>query len=303
MNKRWLILDCNFLCHRLKHAMGGLSHDNSPTGVIYGFLKSIPMYQEKFDTPHIVFCWDSKTSKRKEIFPGYKSNRVDRLNKMSDEEIIFEDEFRYQMKMLRKKYLRMIGFRNVFCQKGYEADDLIASVCNNLSKSAELTYGTLQAEAIILTSDHDLYQCLSPQVSIYDPNKRKRMTYQKFKKKYEIEPDRWATMKAIAGCSSDNIPGLKGVGEKTAILFLTDKLKKTTKSFERIKKFCWKKKSRERFLLYLTLTHLPLNFDKVFKLKKDELSADGWQAAVRSLGLKSIKDRVPMGIRRKKKKK
>ncbi len=293
MNKTWLILDCNFLCHRLKHAMGGLSHDNSPTGVIYGFLKSIPLYQEKFDTPHIIFCWDSKTSKRKEIFPGYKSNRVDRLNKMNNEEIIFETEFRYQMKMLRTKYLKMIGFRNVFCQKGYEADDLIGSICADLPE---------KDEAIILTSDQDLYQCLRPNVSIYDPNKRKRMTVQKFKKKYEIEPDRWAVMKAIAGCPSDNIPGLKGVGEKTAILFLTDKLKKTTKSFERIKKFCWKK-SRKQFLLYLTLTSLPLNFDKTFKLKKDDLSAEGWQAAVRSLGLKSIRDKVPMGIRRKKKKK
>lgn len=274
--------------------MGGLSHDNSPTGIIYGFLKSIPMYQEMFDTPHIIFCWDSKTSKRKEIFPGYKSNRVDRLEKMNDEEIIFEDEFRYQMKMLRKKYLKMIGFRNVFCQKGYEADDLIASICAGLD---------VRETAIILTSDQDLYQCLNSQVSIYDPNKRKRMTAQKFKKKYEIEPDRWATVKAIAGCSSDNIPGLKGVGEKTAISYLTDKLKKTTRSFERIKKFCWGKKSRKIFLLYLTLTHLPLNFDKILKLKKDDLSAEGWQAAVRSLGLKSIKDRVPMGIRRKRKKK
>ena len=294
MSKKWLILDCNFLCHRLKHAMGGLSHDNSPTGVIYGFLKSIPMYQEMFDTPHIVFCWDSKSSKRKEIFPEYKSNRLARYDKMSEEEIIFEEEFRHQMKLLRRKYLKMIGFRNVFCQKGYEADDLIASVCRDLSK---------KDEAIIITSDQDLYQCLHPNVSIYDPNKRKRMTYQKFKKKYNIDPDRWATMKAIAGCPSDNIPGLKGIGEKTAILFLTDKLKKTTKSFERIKKFCWGKKSRKRFLLYLSLTSLPLNFDKVFKLKKDELSADGWRSVIRSLGLESIRDKVPMGIRRKKKKK
>ncbi len=299
MNKRWLILDCNFLCHRLKHSMGGLSHDNSPTGVIYGFLKSIPLYQEKFDTPHIIFCWDSKTSKRKEIFPGYKSNRVDRLEKMNNEEIIFEDEFRYQMKMLRKKYLRMIGFRNVFCQKGYEADDLIASVCDSLSKSAELTYGTLQAEAIILTSDHDLYQCLSPQVSIYDPNKRKRTTYQKFQKEYGLTTEEWWMMKAIAGCSGDMVPGAKGVGEITAIKYLKGVLNPESKMYYNITNHM----GLRLYLKNKQLVRLPFRGTKIFKLKKDELSAEGWQAAVRSLGLKSIKDRVPMGIRRKRKKK
>jgi len=290
MNKKWLILDCNFLCHRLKHSMGGLSHENTPTGVIYGFLKYIPLYQEKFDTPHIVFCWDSKSSKRKEIFPGYKANRGDRLKEMSTEEVIFETDFRYQMKMLRRKYLKIIGFRNVFCQKGYEADDLIASICDHLP---------LLDEAIILTSDQDLYQCLNPQVSIYDPNKRKRMTAQKFQKTYGIKPPRWGMIKCIAGCSTDNVPGIKGVGEKTAIKYLNGDLKASLKSHLSI----ISPKGMKLICRNRRLVVLPFVGTRVFKLKKDELSADGWRSVVRSLGLKSIRDKVPMGIRRQKKRK
>lgn len=288
MQKRFLILDCNFLCHRLKHAMGGLSHDNAPTGVIYGFLKSIPMYQEMFDTPHIVFCWDSKTSKRSELFPAYKANRKIRQREMDEEEIIFETEFRYQMQMLRRKYLKIIGFRNVFCQKGYEADDLIASVCGGL---------TVRETAIILTSDQDLYQCLNSQVSIYNPNQRKRTTAQGFQKKYGIKPARWAMVKCIAGCSTDNVPGVKGVGEITAIKYLLGDLKASAKAHlsiiapEGMKTIC---KNRR-------LVVLPFVGTKEFKLKEDELSADGWRSVIRSLGLKSIRDKVPMGIRRKKK--
>jgi len=273
--------------------MGGLSHENQSTGVIYGFLKSIPMYQEMFGTHYIAFCWDSKTNKRKEIFSKYKSTRNKRFENMDDEEILFEEDFRHQMKMLRRKYLRMIGFRNIFCQKGYEADDLIASICRDLPEDDE---------AIIITSDQDLYQCLTPFVSIYNPNKRKIMTLQKFKKKYGLLPDRWAVMKAIAGCPTDNIPGVKGIGEKNAILFLNDELKRTTKSFERIKNFCWDNKTRDCFLLFLKLTFLPFPGTKRFQLKKNELSIQGWKKVIKELGLKSIKDQIPIEMFRQKRK-
>ena len=142
--KKWLILDCNFLCHRAKHSMGGLSHGNTPTGIIYGFLKSIQSFQDQFDTKHIIFCWDSKTSKRQEIFPAYKKKRADRYKDLTKQEIKFEKEFRYQMKMLRTKYLKLIGYKNNFVQPGYEGDDIMASITLNLK---------MNDEAILITSD------------------------------------------------------------------------------------------------------------------------------------------------------
>ncbi len=288
MNKKWLILDCNFLCHRLKYAMGGLSHEGGPTGIIYGFLKSIPMYQEMFDTSYIIFCWDSKTSKRQEIFPEYKANRKKRFKEMSKEEVIFETKFQYQMKMLRRKYLSMIGFKNIFCQKGYEADDLIASFCLTIPDKNQI---------VIITSDQDLYQCLAINICIYDPNKRKKMTLQGLYKKYKIKPHEWLMLKALAGCTTDEVPGVKGIGEKTAIKYLTGELSDASKAFQKINsKIGWKIYKRN-----LKLVSLPFNRTKKYKLKNDNLSADGWKQVIRKLGLKSIRDKVPMGIRRKRK--
>ncbi len=288
MSNKFLILDCNFLCHRLKHAMGGLSFEGGPTGIIYGFLKSIPMYQEMFDTQHIIFCWDSKSSKRQEVFPGYKANRKKRQAELNKKEIIFETEFRYQMKMLRVKYLPMIGFKNIFCQKGYEADDLIASFCLTISDKNQI---------IIITSDQDLYQCITTNIFIYDPIKRKRMTLQGLDKLCGLKPHEWKMMKAVAGCSTDDVPGVKGIGEKTAIKYITGGLSDTTKAFQNIN-------SEQGWKIYkrnLKLVDLPFKGTKKYKLRKDELSADGWKRVIRKLGLKSIRDKVPMGIRRKRK--
>ena len=73
--RKWILLDCPYLCHRMKHTMGDLSFKGAATGIIYGFLKSLSGFQDLFRTSNFVFCWDSKTSKRKEIYPEYKANR------------------------------------------------------------------------------------------------------------------------------------------------------------------------------------------------------------------------------------
>jgi len=67
-----IILDCNYLCHRAKHIFGDLTYDGNATGVIYGFLKSLSAFQDLFNTSNFVFCFDSRTSKRKEIYPNIK---------------------------------------------------------------------------------------------------------------------------------------------------------------------------------------------------------------------------------------
>ena len=283
MNRKYLIIDANYLCHRAKHSTGGLKHGDTPTGVIFGFLKTIIALQAQFRTKHIIFCWDSKTSKREEIFPAYKKKRKNRYKDLTEEEIEFEKEFRLQMKKLRRVYLKRIGYRNIFCQKGYEGDDLIASVCFNNIKNND--------EAIIITADQDLYQLIRFNISFYNPQKGKLLTLQRFKKKYGIIPEWWDCIKAIAGCSTDEVPGVKGVGEKTAIAYMLNNLKKDSKIFIKIKKFCWDKESRKKlFLRNMQLVSLPFEGVKTFKLKEDKISKQGWKEVVRELGLASLGD-------------
>jgi len=285
MNKKWLILDCNYLCHRAKWTTGGLSYENTPTGVIYGFLKSITHFQEYFNTPHVIFCWDSKYSKREEIFPAYKSNRKNKYKDMNEDEIKFEKEFRQQMIMLRKKYLPTIGYKNVFVQRGYEADDIIASICFNLP---------MLDEAVIVSSDQDLYQLINPQVSFYNPVKGKVLTLQGFKKKYGIEPHLWGEVKVIAGCNTDGVPGIKGVGEKTAIKYLKKELKKTSQAYQIISTADFSLIRRNKKLVVL-----PFKGTKNFRLQKDEISKEGWKKTIEELGMKSLKDKPPIFKRKR----
>lgn len=283
MNRKYLILDCNYLCHRAKHTTGDLSFGGSATGVMYGFLKSLSGFQDLFRTSNFVFCWDSKTSKRKEIYPEYKANRDKK--EYTDEEIEFDRAFRKQMKKLRTTYLSMIGFRNVFVQRGYESDDIIASICDNLAGE----------EGVIITSDKDLYQCINPNVSFYNPQTNKTLTLQGFKKQYGIHPVEWGIVKALAGCTTDNVKGMKGVGEKTAIKYLLSKLNLNTKAYKAIT-------SPEGVDIRIrneNLVCLPMEGTKRFKLRRDNLSEQGWKQVTKLLGMKSIRDRMPFGRNRK----
>ena len=149
----------------------------------------------------VAICWDSSKSLRKEMYPEYKANRKD------DEEFSPEEWaiFNKCKARTRKSILPEIGFANNFMQSGYEADDLIAKAIDN------------HYHNIIVSNDHDLYQLLSDTTEIYHPMKKVHYTYQDFTDDYGIEPYEWINFKCMKGDSSDNIPGIKGIGEKRAL--------------------------------------------------------------------------------------
>lgn len=283
MSRKYLLLDCNYLCHRAKHSTGSLSYHGSATGVIYGFLKSLSGFQDLFNTSNFVFCWDSRTNKRKEIFPEYKAHRE---REYSDEEIEFERAFRKQMKKLRTTYLPTMGFRNVFVQRGYESDDVIAEICLHSIRNED--------DAVIISSDKDLYQCIEHNVSIYSPQTGKILTLQRFKKQYGIEPYLWGMVKSYAGCTTDNVKGIKGVGEKRALDFVIGKLNPDSKAYKAITS----PEGNDIYNSNQELVVLPMKGIQQFKLKRDRLDEQGWKQVTKLLGMHSIKDRMPIKRRR-----
>ncbi len=283
MNRKYLLLDGNYLCHRAKYTTGDLSYGGDATGVVYGFLKSLSGFQDLFNTSDFIFCWDSNTSERKKIYPPYKANRV---KEYTDEEEEFDQAFRRQMKKLRTTYLPMIGFKNVFIQRGYESDDIMASIALHTSN---------EDEVVIISSDKDMYQCLTHNVFFYNPQTNKILTLQGFKKQYGIRPYEWKIVKSIAGCATDYVKGVKGVGEKTAIKYLKGDLKEDSKKYKDIV-------SKEGVAIYernCKLVVLPMEGTKEFKLQKDVLSEDGWKCVVEMLGMGSIRDRFPFQKKRR----
>ena len=274
MKCKYIILDSNYLAHRAKYIFGDLSDRGSATGVVYGFLRDILTLRERFDSDRFIFCWDYGVNKRLDVYPEYKQHR--KVEERTTEEEEFEDAFQLQVSQLREVYLHTIGYRNIFFQDGYESDDVMAMVCKSLLFELE--------EAVIVTADQDLWQSIRRNISWYDPRTRELMTLGRFKKTYGIHPRHWARVKAIAGCTSDNVKGIVGVGDATALKYLKNELNTTTKAYQNIKAG-WK----DIVLRNKPLVKLPYKGTKSVRIVKDNVTQNGWDSVCKVLGMKSIR--------------
>lgn len=256
-----LIIDCNYLCHRAIHTMGALTANNVSTGVLFGFLMQIKTFAKNFQTNKLIFTWDSRESERKKIYPQYKENRdIDKLPTEDKEAKLAAYE---QFDILREHILPKMGFKNNFQFSGYEADDIIAMIA--------MCY---DIKSIVITGDHDIFQLLD-YTDIYLPaGDGKYITYSSFVEENGIKPKDWIMVKAIAGCSSDNVKGVYGVGDTTAIKYLKGDLKKTSKKYTAIGK------AYEDDMIANNLKLVSLPFNKVILdeciLDVDRLSLKGF---------------------------
>ncbi len=249
MQSEILLVDGNYLCHYVFHGIGGLSTvAGNPTSIIYGMLVQIRNLAKKFKTKRIIFCWDSQESVRKQFDPEYKANR--HKQEYTEEEALAMNAFYQQINKLQHEILREIGFP-CFFKHGYESDDLLAWFALKL-----------KGQKVIVTADADLWQCLSDSVVVYNPNKKEFMTQERLKEEYRITPADWRMVKAIAGCPSDNVKGVEGVGEKTAIKFLNDELLPNSVKNQKI---CYEMGTSWHNLELVTLPH------KTFKMVKPKI--------------------------------
>jgi len=206
-----LVIDCNYLCYRAKFTTGGLSHKGIPTGVVFGFLNQLFTLGQMTRPDEVAFIWDSRKSKRKKRYPFYKNR-----NKEAEPDPELLEAF-IQFTQLRKHILPFLGFPNNFIQGGYEADDLIA----------KLVMEEPEAKFVTASGDADLFQLLdhTDMYSIPSSKEIKTITKQSFMDEFGIQPRQWVEVKKIAGCNSDTVPGIRGVGEATAIKYLKGELK------------------------------------------------------------------------------
>lgn len=223
----YVIIDAMNLVYASAFAYGDLSYQDTDTGVIYGFLRKVLFLAKELNPKMFLFAWDSRESKRREIYPDYKGNRKEKKEE-------FETVFK-QATLLKEEILPKIGFENNFQQEGYEADDIIAKFCLH-------TNGTIY----IVSTDQDLYQLLGDNPDyklgtvsrnkIYNPKTKKVITDETFYREYRIVPEKWIQVKAIAGCKTDNVLGVPKIGEKTAINYLLGELNWKTKAYQNIQK-------------------------------------------------------------------
>lgn len=218
MNK-YVLIDCNGFCHKARFTTGELMYNGLHTGVIYGFLDQMLTIQSMTKSNNFIFLWDSKESERKKYYAEYKAGRYKNLTPEQQEELKYSFA---QFTILRKRILPELGFNNNFIQDGFEADDLIAQVVEQLPSE----------DIVIASSDEDMYQLLSPNVKML--KSKGFYTVDNFVAEFGINPCEWVRVKAIAGCTSDNVKGVVGVGEKTACKYIKGELKNTHKTYMNI---------------------------------------------------------------------
>jgi 5'-3' exonuclease len=253
--------------------MGELSFDEKFTGIIFGFLNQIFQLANHFNYPRFIFAWDSKKSYRKEICPDYK--RKDK--KITQDLLELLDTSRPQFTTLRFQILPRIGFVNNFIQTGVEADDIIAMITKSILKPFED-----HDQYVIVSVDNDLYQLLSPNVSMFNPKTKKLYTGDDFVKEFRIQPSDWPKVKALAGCDGDNVKGISGVGIKTAIKWFNGEFKEG-KMADTISTL-----STKTYLKNLPLVILPHGRTTPIRLFEDEFSFKCFEDVCMEYGLKSF---------------
>lgn len=180
-----------------------LTSDGKDMRCPVGFVSSINKLVNDMDPAKLLVVFDSITSttKRLEIFPGYKQNRVD-YTELSEEENPF-NQLPYIYEALKHLNISFVE------ADGYEADDYIAT----LSKHYMNDY-----DVVIVSTDSDFNQLVCDQVSIFKPRGKKSewMTVESVEEKLSVSPDQIIEYKSLTGDTADNIPGIKGIGPKRA---------------------------------------------------------------------------------------
>lgn len=275
-----LVIDSHYLCHRAFHTSGHLGWKGKPTGVIFGFLTALIQLKEGFGSDRMVFCFEGRNLKRKQLYPAYKSGR--------DKERTVEEEksyrsLRHQIEDLRTVYLPKIGYRNIFAIPGYESDDVMAALAANVPPREDM---------ILVTADSDMYQCLRDNVHIYSPHQAKFYSLYNFTQEHKIRPTQWAVVKAIAGCHGDNVKGVPGIGEKTALKYLRDELPEMSKPAVNIYL------GRAIVRRNRPLVELPFAGCPVPTLQPDQIDRRRWAEVCHELGMKSLAEKPPLMYRK-----
>lgn len=252
--KQALILDCNYICHAVYHSMPNLSYGMKDTGVIFGFMKKLISFISHFESSKLIFVWDSKYSIRREVYPEYKKLRKKRHDEASEEEKRSKRNAHKQFSEIRDYVLPSLGFKNIFMQDGYEADDLMASIKMNNNRY----------RFIIITTDKDMYQLIDENCILYSPASKSVQTVTTFKDEFGCHPSLWGKARSISGCSTDNVIGVLGVGEKTAIKYLTGKMNPKTKKFKAIEASVDMTRNNEELII------LPMYGTDKIKIIKDD---------------------------------
>lgn len=268
------IVDGSYLLYRSFYALKPLyTADGTPTQATYGFCRTIKKFIDDFDPQNIIVAWDHKGKTfRSEIYPDYKATRQAPPNEL------------FEQKKDIQQFLDLIGICQISAE-GHEADDLIYSLVKDNNDK----------DIVIVCPDKDLFQLLDKNVVVFDPFKERLIDKKTYEEERGIKVDRINLYYSLLGDTSDNIPGVTGIGEKSAkeLVNQFESLDDLYKNLDKIEKERIKKNlETHKDDAYLSAKLFTLKYHKVSLKSKDyEFNKSNWNNAgelFRKLEFKSL---------------
>lgn len=298
--KRLVIIDGKSVFYRGYYAMGALAlADGTPTGGVYGFAVIAMKIVKRLKPTQVVVAWDkakTSTRKRREIFVEYKAGRVKP-----------PEDFYAQIPLLRE-LIADLGWDFLECDD-YEADDIIGALALQADETLGVD-GKCEYETYIISSDLDMLQIVDENTKMYRLVKGfseiEEMDIAAVEEKYGIKQAQFLDLKALKGDASDNIPGVPGVGEKTAVKLLNEygSLQGIYENIEKISGSVRKKLEAGKdsalmsYKLAQIMTDAPVKLTEVpeFKLDKkrvaERLKALEFKSLIKKFGLSDVLDSI-----------
>lgn len=284
MNELYLIDGSGFI-FRAYHALPPLTApDGTPVGAVYGFCNMLRQLILDHSHHHFLVVFDAgRQTFRQRIYPEYKAHRPPAPEDLVPQFPLFREA------------CTAFGVPSVE-MADYEADDLIASYAR---KAAEIGFNVT-----IVSADKDLMQLVNTQINLYDPLKRKPIKEAEVIEKFGVPPTKVIDVQALAGDSSDNVPGVAGIGVKTAaelilsygdletLLAQTHTIKQPKRRQTLIDNAENARVSKKLVTLVNDLT-LPLDFDALFVTGVSEATID----FLTRMGFKTLLSRVQNEIK------
>ncbi|MEZ4599950.1 MAG: DNA polymerase I [Syntrophotaleaceae bacterium] len=247
---RLFLIDGSSYIYRAYYAIRQLSNSRGQaTNAVFGFTNMLLKVMREERPDHLAVVFDAKgPSFRKELYPEYKANRA-----------AMPEDLRPQIPLI-KQVVRAFNLPALELT-GYEADDIIATLARRFAaKGMEVT---------VVTGDKDLMQIVDDRIGLLDTMKDQRTGLAEVAERFGGSPDKVVEVQALAGDSSDNVPGIPGIGEKTA---------------------------RELILQFGTVENLLANIDQVSGKKRQENLRQFREQALLSKQLVRLVDDLPLDI-------
>ena len=202
-NETLYLVDGSSYIYRAYFAIRHLSSPSGhPTNAIYGFIQMLLKLLKDCNPKHVAVVFDAgRTTFRTEMYPEYKANRV-----------AMPDDLRAQMEPIRE-VVRAFNIPTLELQ-GYEADDIIGALAGRFAGQG--------GKVVVVTGDKDLMQIVTDRVTLLDTMKGKESGINEVVERFGVRPELVIDILGLAGDSSDNIPGVPGIGEKTAIKLILE---------------------------------------------------------------------------------